>query len=358
MDRIKFGIIGGGWRGRFSLRIAAAVPEKLEVVGLADPNAQIAKEVADKWGISTFTSLDQMLNKTRPEFVLTAIPRDANPSVMDELALREIPILTEVPPATDIEGLLRSYSSLRQKNAKVQVAEQYIFQPEQAARLAVAASGKMGPVTQAQVSVGHGYHGISVMRRFLGITFENVNIQALKFCYRLVGGFTREGPREKEELIETEQQFLWFDFGDRLGLIDFDTEQYMSRFLNDRVLVRGERGEITNNDIVFLKDFRTSIKAQFVRHSTGIGANLQGNFLEGIQVGEEWVYANPFAPAALSDEEIAVGTSLLKMGQYVRKGVEFYSLAEACQDHYLNLLALKALADGQPVQSQTQPWAQ
>jgi hypothetical protein len=358
MDRIKFGIIGGGWRGRFSLRIAEAVPEKFEVVGLVDPNAEIAEEVSGKWGIRTFTTLDQMLSTAKPEFILTAIPRNENPSVMDELALREIPILTEVPPAPDMEGLLRAYDSLKQKKAKVQVAEQYIFQPEQAARLSVAASGKMGPITQAQISVGHGYHGISVMRRFLGIKFKNANIQALKFCYRVVGGFTREGPREKEELLQTEQQFVWFDFGDRLGLIDFDTEQYMSRFLSDRVLIRGERGEIVNNDIVFLKDFRTPIKAEFLRHSTGIGANLQGNFLEGIQLGQEWVYVNPFAPAAFSDEEIAVGTSLLKMGQYVREGVEFYSLAEACQDHYLNLLALKALAEGKPAQSQTQPWAQ
>ena len=357
MDRIKFGIIGGGWRGRFSLRIAAAVPEKLEVVGLVDPNARIADEVAGKWGIRTFTSLDEMLRDGKPAFVLTAVPPKVNPSVMDELASREVPILTEVPPAWDMEGLLRAYDSLKHKNAKVQVAEQYIFQPEQAARLSVAASGKLGPVTHAQISVGHGYHGISVMRHFLGIKFENATIWALKFSYRVVGGFTREGPRDKEEFVQTEQHFLWFDFGDRLGLIDFDTEQYMSRFLSDRVLVRGERGEIVNNDVVFLKDFRTPIKTKLTRHSTGIGANLQGNFLEGIQVGEEWVYANPFAPAALCDEEIAIGTSLLKMGKYVRDGVEFYSLAEACQDHYLNLMALKALPNGQPAQSESQPWA-
>ena len=38
------------------------------------------------------------------------------------------------------------------------------------AQFAVAQSGRLGLITQAQVSAAHGYHGISVIRRFLGVT--------------------------------------------------------------------------------------------------------------------------------------------------------------------------------------------
>ena len=56
----------------------------------------------------------------------------------------------------------------------MQVAEQYAFQPLHAARLAFIRAGKLGEISQVQVSVAHGYHGISLIRKFLGIGYENV----------------------------------------------------------------------------------------------------------------------------------------------------------------------------------------
>ena len=57
------------------------------------------------------------------------------------------------------------------------------------------------------------------------------------------------------------------------------------------------------------------------------------------------------------DEEIAVATCLAGMSRYVETGEDVYSLAEACQDHYLNLMAQEALDTGATVQTQSQPWA-
>ena len=62
------------------------------------------------------------------------------------------------------------------------------------------------------------------------------------------------------------------------------------------------------------------------------------------------------APAALSDEEIAIGTCLLRMADYAQGGEPFYALAEAAQDRYLDLLMERALANGEAVTSQPQVW--
>lgn len=38
-------------------------------------------------------------------------------------------------------------------------------------------------------------------------------------------------------------------------------------------------------------------------------------------------------------------------------GKDFYPLAEASQDHYLNLLCQQAFKEGRPIEAKRQPWA-
>ena len=47
------------------------------------------------------------------------------------------------------------------------------------------------------------------------------------------------------------------------------------------------------------------------------------DYHEGITLGDEWVYRNPFVPARLTDDEIAVATCLERMVAYVEGGPAF-----------------------------------
>ena len=123
-----------------------------------------------------------------------------------------------------------------------------------------------------------------------------------------------------------------------------------------RVLVRGVRGEMMNDEVTFLRE-REPVRLALRRSDAGQQGDLEGHYLRGIQLGHEWVYRNPLAPARLSDEEIAVGACLLGMAEYVAGGEAFYPLAEACQDHYMDLIMARALESGQPVRSTPQAWA-
>jgi hypothetical protein len=69
------------------------------------------------------------------------------------------------------------------------------------------------------------------------------------------------------------------------------------------------------------------------------------------------VFRNPFLPARLSDDEIAIAELLVRMSEHVAGGPPVYSLAEAAQDHYLALLMRQAAATGEPVRSEPQAWA-
>lgn len=353
---IKFGIVGVGWRTEFYLRIAKACPERFTVCGLVGRTPAKAALVANQFGVPLYNSVEELVQSTKPQFVVTSLPWEVNPKILKELAALGTPILSETPPASTVEEMAELFA-LVQQGARIQVAEQYFLQPHHAARLLFARSGKIGHVSQAQISVAHGYHGVSLIRRFLGIGYENAQITATFFKSPIVQGPGRSGPPSREEIVQSEQIIAWIDFGDRLGVFDFTGSQYFASIRDPRVLVRGERGEIRNDYTVYLKDYLTPVRVDFVRHSAGEHGNLEGHYLKGIQAGEEWIYRNPLSPAPMFDDEIAVATCLLKMAEYAAGGESFYSLAEACQDRYLDIMIQESAREEHPVITTTQPWA-
>ncbi len=356
MSAIEFGIVGAGWRCEFYLRIARAVPERFHVAGVVVRNDEKRPAFEEAWGVTAFATLDDMLAKASPDFVVTSVSWPGNPPLLEDLAQRGMPALSETPPAPDLEGLI-SVNKLTESGAKIQVAEQYWAQPHHAARLALVRKGLLGTVTQAQLSACHGYHGISLLRRFLGVGYESPKITATQFTSPIVTGPDRDGKLDEERIEDTAQDIAWFDFGDRLGVFDFTYDQYFSWIRNERVLVRGERGEIINDRVSYLKDFRTPIELDLDRQLAGLDGNLEGSYFKGVRVGEEWVYRNPFVPAPLTGDEIAIATCLVRMDECVRTGRNFYPLAEASQDHYLNLLYQQAIDERRTITAEPQPWA-
>jgi predicted dehydrogenase len=356
MRPIRFGIIGGGWRAQFYLRIAQLLPDVFQVGGMLVRNADKGRDIEDTWGISTYRDLDELLRVADIRFAVVSLPWEASPPTIQELARHNMPALAETPPAPDVESLQTLYK-LVQQGAKIQVAEQYHLQPLHAARLAIIRSGKLGTISQVQVSAAHGYHGLSLLRRMLGITFENATISARSFTSPLTAGPDRNGPPAHEEITQSTQVIAQLDFGAKLGIYDFTDEQYFSWIRSQRILVRGERGEINNTQVRYLEDARTPITLELTRQNAGEDGNLEGYYHKGILAGNEWVYTNPLAPARLSDDEIAIAHCLSKMGDYLEGGPELYSLAEAAQDHYFNLIIKQALTSSQPITTTTQPWA-
>jgi hypothetical protein len=119
--------------------------------------------------------------------------------------------------------------------------------------------------------------------------------------------------------------------------------------------VQGTHGEIHDDTVRYLEDFRTPIEFDLRRVDTGHGGTLEGHHHVGVLAGSAWAYHNPFV-ARLSDDEIAVASCLQAMSEYLAGGSGFYSLPQASQDHYLGLMMFRALETGQPVTTSAQVW--
>ncbi len=360
MEKIcRFSIIGGsGFRAQYYLRISKALPDLFQVTGMVVRNEEKAKEMEKQWNIPTYPTLAALLDKETPDFVVVSANPQACATYILELAKHQIPALAETPPAPDFAGLIMLHEKLTEKGAKVQVAEQYHFHPIQQARLSLINEGRLGKITEATVSISHFYHGVSLLRKMLAVGFEDVEIRGKRFYSHLVAGPSRAGYPAEEKIVKAPRDLVWLDFGDKLGIYDFTKDQHRSWIRSNHLSVRGERGEIFDNRVKLLKDFKTPVHIDLKRINKGEYENQEGLFLYGILAGEDWAYKNPFVPARLYDDELAIATCLVKMIDYVQGGPSFYSLREASQDYYLGMKMEEALTTGETIKTSRQPWVQ
>jgi hypothetical protein len=356
MERAEFILIGTGWRSQFFLRAAREMPQRFGVQGILTRDAAKGAKLEADWGVPTYRTLEELVRGSKPLFAVVSVEKGVAPAVVGELAGRRIPVLCETPPAPDLESLDR-VNEWTDRGGRIQVAEQYIFQPMHAARLGVIQSGLLGNISQAQVSFTQGYHGISLIRHYLGIGFDSVKITARHFDSPIYKGPDRAGPPTEEKIIPCRQTMAWLEFGNRLGVFDFAGDQHRSYIRSDRMLMRGERGEINQDRVRYLQDFRTPIEYELHRLDAGVDENLEGYFHKGILGGGKWWYENPFGSARLFDDEIAVATCLAKMAEYARGGKDFYSLAEASHDQYLALKMEEAATAGKTMEIHARGWA-
>lgn len=350
MTVTTFLIHGWGWRSRQFAGIAAALPDRFRCVGVLR-----REDRGDCDGLQVFTDADRAA-AVPADFTLVSVPRSAVAQTVAAWSARGRAVLAETPPAADADGLLRLWADLGSL-ARVQVAEQYPLMPFHQAVSACIASGRIGRPTQVDCSIAHGYHGMALIRRFLGTGFACPTIRAVVHRSEVVAGPGRDGPPISERIDLTGRLLATLDFGDgRLGFQDFDSNQYFSWIRGSRLRVRGTRGEIDDEVLRWLIDHATPMQGRIERREGGTRTNLEGKILHGHVADGAWCQRNPY-PVPLSDDHLAMATVLERMGAYARGGPGFYDLAEACHDHWLDLHCDRAAHEDRPVIVPTPPWA-
>jgi len=313
--KISFGLYGSGWRSEFFLRVATALPERFEIVGVITRSDEKAERFNRTFGVKCYKTVDELLEVSKPLFMVVSVTASVNVDVPLNLLDQGIPVLLETPPATNLEML---------------------------ARLRFIETDKLGAIQHTQISFTHGYHAIALMRRFLGVGFENAEITATKFPVSVVGGYTRNGEPTQEDILEKTQTIAVLNFNGKTGLLNFETDQHRSWVRSHIIQIKGERGELFNSNIKYLHDFKTPIESEFIRKDLGKEDNFEGFDLKGIIGDGQWFYRNPYQGSRLVDDEIAIASCLDAMAEYVQGGSPFYGLDEASQDLYLSILVDKA----------------
>ena len=352
MDKIRYGLIGAGWRAAFFMRAARLMPDRFELCGVLCRSEERAREVAQQHEVRTFASLDALLD-ARPEFVVSCVSKAEMPKMTRMLLERGMPVLAETPLATDVDGLETLYAAWRQTGTPLQLAEQYFLWPTHQARRALIDRGLLGDVHHCALSDVHDYHAVSLFRHYLGEESGPVRVRANRMDFPVTATDSRAGLITTGEAGQESRVLAQLRYGDgRAALYDFSGLQYHSTIRTRHVRICGTRGEIFDDEVRYLtQDHRPRMSRLEVRRD-GITGTICAVDFEG-----ERLYESPFpADIPMTEDEIAVFDVLTRMGRMVRGGEPFYPVRHAFRDGYLSAL-MHAAADGDTeVISRTMPW--
>ena len=354
----KIAIIGAGWRSEFFIRIAQLMPEKFEIVGVVARKEDVRSTLAEKYGVSTFSSTSELISQTKPDYAISSVSWDSNPGVVEELVKAGIHVLCETPPAPNVEGLQKLWAAVG-SSQMVQVAEQYLSLPGHSARLAITKSGVIGDVSSVELSSTHGYHAVSIMRGFLQSGFEPTTITTRQFEAPLVDPLSRNGFNTDMSPKNAKTTISLIDFGSgKSSVYNFVDNQWHNQLRHRRIVVRGSRGEIVDDAVIRLIEGPAITTSRIERYQLGYDLNLDGYDTEHLSFDGRVVFKNPFTGLRFMDEEIAIAQLMVQMADWINGNAEApYPLNQGCQDKLISLAIEESITTGKTITTQKQVWA-
>lgn len=297
-------LFGTGWRAMFYVRIAAALPGLLSI-GAVYTRHQERLALISAMGLCAAHDMDEALSHEH-DIVIVASGKEGFLETVRLLRSRGENVLCETSflPFSDEDNM----SLLPMDGA---VAEQYAYTPLFSS--VIAALDLIGEADQLYLSGLHNHHAASIARRILHLGDSLPDkIQSCDFGSSVTatggrGGLTREG---KEEQYVRKVRIL--DFGGKLFINDFSSNQYHSYLFGKRIEVRGRHGIITQEGVSLVNGTQWPCHIPFVFHRDSVTGN--GSLtLSHVTLGDRTVFENPFYPANLNDDEIAISIILQAM---------------------------------------------
>lgn len=279
MAKLRFIVVGSGWRSLFYWRIAQALPERFELCAMLCRTEEKAEKMHREYGVPVSTSAEQCI-ALHPDFVVVAVNKASIAAVSTEWLARGFAVLCETPAALE-EDALRALWQLHRQGAKLQVAEQYWLYPTLAKRLAAVRSGALGTPQFARLSVAHGYHAVSLARQFLNAGQQPVRVTGRSWTERIIETDSRWGAVHNGALVEKTLQQHTLEFaGGGTAFLDFNGVQYHSYLRSTHTSVQGERGEVFDDTLRCLDAAGEPVCSQLTPAARPAGSNRRAGRAE------------------------------------------------------------------------------
>ena len=325
-DMLSYLIVGSGYRAEYYARISQKFPTLFRAMFLCRSEEK-ARLVKEHTGADATTSRDQAL-LFRPDFIVVAVDREHVGSVTEEWALQGFPVLAETPVGSDVEQLEKIRQLHDQKGARIVCAEQYHRYPVLAAGLEMIEKGIIGRPISAYISLAHEYHGFSLLCRMLQTCGEKYTLQVIKQKQDIVATDSRYCAFTDGRLVREERDmaFIQFESG-KTAIYDFSSVQYRSFIRSRHVTVRGEKGEWSDRIISYVDEEN---QPQRIFLMPKIQERYRKLDTQGLSDGRKTWTGELFLDT--EQDEFAIASMLLDMGEYLAGGEEPYPLRDALED--------------------------
>ncbi len=343
-------IVGSGYRAQYYGRIASRYPDLFRAVYLcrSDEKAALMRRAT---GAEAVTSAKEAL-AYKPDFAVIAVDKAHIATTVSEWTEKGLPVLAETPLGSTREELdyLRA---LKDKGARISCAEQYRRYPILAEGIAALDEGTIGEPNSVYVSFLHDYHAASLIRRVLRIgPGEGYAIRAWRQQSAVVETDSRAEAildgRTKNASRDT--AVIRFDSG-KQAIYDFSSAQYRSYIRTRHLCVRGERGEWSDTRLLYLDGENCPKRRELLPALPPRYRCLDTQALRDRR--RHW---SAELDLDTVQDEFAVATMLLEMGEYAKGGKPPYEIEEALADAYFSILLGEAVESGKELRSKGFEW--
>lgn len=363
---VRVAIIGTGKRSDYLYGpILAGLPGEVELVGVWGRSADSARRLGESLSAPWYTDLNRLVRETAPQVGIVSVSYSANGEVGLAAVESGLNVLVETPIAHDLKQADAIIAAAQERGLKIEVAEQFHRRPHEQIKLKLLESGLFGRVhTSISDFAGHGYHGISVMRSYLGFDARPVKVTGLVRDFPLASYVPYLGTENKARTETQEHGIIEFE-GGQVGIFLWSSVGYDSPlrwWRSSRFLAEKGMGISVGTALDF--DERISLLSPdnqaplFVtierRYERVDGGALLGVYAHtGDAELPTLAWENPFRPRKQGhgpqwhDDEIGVAGCLMSLVDAVRDNKEpTYGPLQARLDQELILAIRKSAQEG------------
>jgi predicted dehydrogenase len=377
-DPLRVAIIGTAARSSYLYGPLLAGIPGVELVSVWGRSADPARKLGESLNVPWYTDLEKLKRETAPQIGIVSVAYNANGQVGLMAVESGLHVLLETPIAHKLSEADAIISAAQARGLKVEVAEQFHRRPQEQIKLKLLESGLFGQVHSSfNDFAGHGYHGVSVMRSYLGFDAKPVQVQGAVRSYKLAPHWSRLSGSRDGRTETQEHGIVEFETG-QLGLFHWTDVGYdsplrwwrSSRFLAEKGMgITFGVGLDMQEQLTLLADGGEAphfikLERRFERVDGGaLIAMLAHTGNPNLPIVR---WDNPFRPKEQGhgpqwhDDEIGVAGCILSLVNSVRNGTEpTYGPWQARLDQEITLAIRQSSLDGgRPVKLPLDPAAQ
>ena len=321
-ERLRFLIAGTSKRSDYLYApLLRQLSAEVELVGVWGRSKDKTQAFGEKHKIPWFTNLEQAQDHTKPDAAIVSVNYAANGEVgrrvVEDIGLHA---LLETPIAHSLADADAIICASNEKNLKIEVAEQYFRRPIERIKSALIQSGVFGRVLTAYNDfMGHGYHGISLIRSYMGYDVPVYAVSGLQAQFSTEPSYAWISRTYSSREENWEHAVLHFTDG-RLGFYDWSTLAYDSplRWLRSTKFF-AEKGMAVGEQLTLLTpDGKDPLPIQIERHYHNVGGmETLSEIIAHTHPEISWT--NPFRGYYMDDEMIAVADCLMSLVNAIRE---------------------------------------
>ncbi|MGG3468603.1 Gfo/Idh/MocA family oxidoreductase [Neobacillus pocheonensis] len=156
MEKLRVGVIGCGSIAQHRHLPEYKANKNVELVAVCDINEERASEVAEKYGVNSFTSYEELLSSGTVDAVSVCTPNYLHAPISIAALEAGIHVLCEKPMATSKQEAESMIAAAKKSGKKLMIAHNQRFVPSHQKARQLIASGEIGKIYSFRTAFGHG----------------------------------------------------------------------------------------------------------------------------------------------------------------------------------------------------------